>query len=90
MNIKEKERKRAVFLHCAGPGVQDIFDILEDTGDDVKGTAKKLVEYFQLRKHHLFVIYKFQQFFQEKEESSEFKEIQFYSLPFGQVVAVMY
>ena len=32
MNIKEKERKRAVFLYCAGPRVQDIFDALEDAG----------------------------------------------------------
>ena len=32
MNIKEKERKREVFLHCAGPRVQDIFDALEDAG----------------------------------------------------------
>lgn len=32
MNIKEKERKREVFLHCAGPRVHDIFDALEDTG----------------------------------------------------------
>ena len=55
-------------MHCAGPRVQDIFDILEDTRDDVKGTEKKLVEYFQSRKHHLFIIYKFQQF-QEKGES---------------------
>ena len=32
MNIKEKERKRALFLHCAEPRLQDIFDALEDTG----------------------------------------------------------
>ena len=26
MNIKDKARKRELFLHCAGPKVQDIFD----------------------------------------------------------------
>ena len=26
MNIKDKARKRALFLHCAGQKVQDIFD----------------------------------------------------------------
>ena len=56
MNIKEKGRKRAVFLHCAGPRVQDIFDILEDTGDDFETVAKKLMEYFEPRKHFLFNI----------------------------------
>ena len=29
MNIKDKARKRALFLHCAGQKVQDIFDTLE-------------------------------------------------------------
>ena len=57
MNIKEKGRKRAVFLHRAGPRVQDIFDILEDTGDDFETAAKKLMEYFEPRKHLLFNIY---------------------------------
>ena len=31
VNIKDKARKRALFLHCAGPKVQDMFDTLEDT-----------------------------------------------------------
>ena len=57
MNIREKGRNRAVFLHCAGPRVQDIFDILEDTGDDFETAAKKLMEYFEPRKHHLFKMY---------------------------------
>ena len=57
MNIKEKGRKRAVFLHFAGPRVQDIFDILVDTGDDFETVAKKLMEYFEPRKHLLFNIY---------------------------------
>ena len=29
LNIKDKGRKRALFLHCARPKVQDIFDTLE-------------------------------------------------------------
>ena len=59
MNMKEKERKRAVFLHCAGPRVQDMFDILEDTGDDFETAAKQLMEYFEPRKHLLFNITSF-------------------------------
>lgn len=69
MNIKEKERKRVVLLHCALPRVQDILDILEDTGDDFETAAKKVMEYFEPRKHLLFNIYQFQQLSQEKEES---------------------
>ena len=69
MNIKDKARKRALCLHCAGPKVQDIFDTLEDTGEDFETVAEKLVEYFEPRKHHLFNIYQFRQLIQEKEES---------------------
>ena len=65
MNIKEKERKRVVLLHCALPRVQDILDILEDTGDDFETAAKKVMEYFEPRKHLLFNIYQFQQLSQE-------------------------
>ena len=69
MNIKDKARKRALFLHCAGQKVQDIFDTLEDTGEDFETAAEKLMEYFEPRKHHLFNIYQFRQLIQEKEES---------------------
>ena len=34
-------------MDCARPKVQDIFDTLEDIGDDFETTAKKLMEYFQ-------------------------------------------
>ena len=42
-----KRKERAVFLDCARPRVQDIFDTLEDIGDDFETTAKKLMEYFR-------------------------------------------
>ena len=69
INIKDTARKRALFLHCAGPKVQDIFDTVEDTSEDFETTADKLMEYFEQRKHHLFDIYQFRQLTQEKEES---------------------
>ena len=59
MNIKDKARKRALFLHCAGQKVQDIFDTLKDTGEDFETAAEKLMEYFEPKKHHLFNIYQF-------------------------------
>ena len=69
MNTKDKARKRALFLHCAGPKVQDIFDTLEDTGEDFETTGEKLLEYFEHKRHRLFSIYQFRQLAQEEEES---------------------
>ena len=69
MNIKDKARKRALFLHCAGPKVQDIFDTLEDTGEDFETAGEKLLEYFEPKRHRLFSIYQFRQLVQEEEES---------------------
>ena len=64
---QDKARKRALFLHCAGP--KDIFDTLEDTDEDFETAAEKLMKYFEPRKHHLLNIYQFRQLTQEKEES---------------------
>ena len=52
MNIKDKARERTLFLHCAGPKVQDIFDTLEDTGEEFETSPEKLMEYFKPRKQH--------------------------------------
>ena len=68
---QDKARKRALFLHCAGPKVQDTFDTLKDTGEDFETAAEKLIKYFEPRKHHLFNIYQFRQLTQEKEESND-------------------
>ena len=56
-------------MHCAGPKIQEIFDALEDTGEDFEIAAEKLMDFFERRKHHLFNIYQFWQLTQEKEES---------------------
>ena len=42
MDIKDNARKRALFLHTAGFKVQDIFETLEDTGDDFETATTKL------------------------------------------------
>ena len=69
MNIKDKARKRALCLHCAGPEVQDIFDILENTAEDFKTAGEKLLQYFEPKRHNPFSIYQFRQLIQEEEES---------------------
>ena len=54
MNIKDKARNRALFLHCAGPKVpQDIFEKLDNTGEDFETAAEKLPEYFEPKRHCL-------------------------------------
>lgn len=65
--MKDKER-RAIFIHCVGTKVQDIFDMLEETGEDLETAGKKLQEYFEPKKHQLYNIYQFQQTVQEQDE----------------------
>ena len=50
LKFTRKARRRALFSHCAGPKVQDIFDTREDTGEDFETAADKLLEYFQTKK----------------------------------------
>ena len=42
----DKKQQRQLLLHSAVPEVQDIFDTLTDTGDDIDKAKKKLLEYF--------------------------------------------
>ena len=65
IDVKDKARKHAIFLHC----VQDIFDRLEETGEDLETACKKLQEYFEPKKHTLYNIYKFRQIMQEVDKS---------------------
>ena len=39
---KDKARKRAIFLQCAGREVQDIFDTIEETDENVVTACKKV------------------------------------------------
>jgi hypothetical protein len=71
IDIKDKARKRALFLHTAGFKVQDILDTLEDTGDDFETAAGKLAEYFQPKKNSLYNIYQFRQIQQEQDETCD-------------------
>ena len=53
IDIKDKARRRTLFLHTAKFNVQDILDTLDDTGDDFETAAGKLAEYFQPKKNNL-------------------------------------
>jgi hypothetical protein len=49
-NITDDRQKRAMLLYQAGPDTQDIFDTLEDTGEDYNTAKGKLDEYFAPKK----------------------------------------
>ena len=53
-DIKDKARKRALFLHLAGPKVETILATLPDTGEknDFDTAEQKLTEYFAQKKQH--------------------------------------
>ncbi|XP_071124184.1 uncharacterized protein [Mytilus edulis] len=65
MNIKDKVRQRALHLHYAGEEVNDIFDTLQETGEDYDTALTKLTEYFAPKKNVEYEIYKFRQAKQE-------------------------
>ena len=48
MGIEDAKQKRAVLLHYSGPEVDEIFDTLEDTGEDkdYKKAVEKLTAHF--------------------------------------------
>ena len=57
-NIKDDKQKRAMLLYQAGQETQDIFETLEDTGDDYV-TAKS--KYFSPKKNIDYEIFQFVQ-----------------------------
>ena len=59
--ITDKKQQRAVFLHLAGPEVQDIFETLEDTGTDLDTALMKLTAYFEPRKNIPFERHNFRE-----------------------------
>ena len=69
MNITEDKQKRALMLHYAGLGVDEIFNTLEDTGDDYKTAVEKLIEYFTPQTNTPYEVYNFRQARQRDDES---------------------
>ena len=69
--ITDKKQQRAVLLHLAGPEVQDIFETLEDTGNDLDTAITKLTAYFQPQKNIPFERHNFRQTTQLQGETIE-------------------
>ena len=47
LNIKDDKQKRALLLNQAGEATQEIFETLEETGEDYKTAKAKLDEYLR-------------------------------------------
>jgi len=68
VGVEKDERKWAIFLHLAGPKVQEIFKTLSDTGTDLETAIEKLDEYFLPKRNIAFERHVFRQ---AKQEDSE-------------------
>ena len=69
LEIKDKKRQRALLLHYAGEDVNEIFDTLTDTGEDIATAKLKLKEYFAPKKNTEYEVYRFRQTKQSPEET---------------------
>ena len=59
--MKDDAKKRAFLLYQVGEATQEIFDTLEETGDDCKTAIEKLDEYFTPKKNVDYEIFQFRQ-----------------------------
>ena len=69
--ISDKKQQRAVLLHLAGSEVQDIFETLEETGNDLDTALSKLTAYFEPQKNIPFERHNFRQTKQLQGETIE-------------------
>ena len=53
------KRQRALLLHYAGEDVNEIFDTLTDTGEDIATAKLKLKKYFASKKNTEYEVYRF-------------------------------
>ena len=69
LDIKDKKRQRALLLHYAGEDVNEIFDTLTDTGEDIATAKLKLKEYFAPKANTEYEVYRFRQAKQSPKET---------------------
>ncbi|XP_044166850.1 uncharacterized protein K02A2.6-like [Acropora millepora] len=69
-------RKRALLLHYSGPEVDEIFDTLEDTGEDkdYKKAVEKLTAHFNPQVNTTYEVYNFRKAQQNEDADKEIKE----------------
>ncbi|VDI15600.1 Hypothetical predicted protein, partial [Mytilus galloprovincialis] len=65
----DSKRQRALLLHYAGEDVNEVFDTLDNTGEDFAAAKHKLTAYFAPKKNTEYEIYKFRQAKQTSDET---------------------
>ena len=68
---ENKIQRRALLLHCAGPDVQDIFDVLPDTGEpkEYEKAEKALNDYFVTQVNIPYERHQFREMSQREDET---------------------
>ena len=71
VGIEDAKQKRALLLHYSGPEVDEIFDTLEDTGEDkdYKKAVEKLTTHFNPQVNTTYEVYNFREAQQNEGES---------------------
>ena len=71
LDINSAKRKRALLLHYAGPKVDEIFDTLQETGEDedYDRAVAALNKYFEPKSNSMYEVYIFRQGKQEPGET---------------------
>ena len=71
MGISDDKRNRALLLHNSGPGVDEIFDTLQDVGEDkdYEKAVEKLTAHFSPRVNVTYEVHNFRQAKQEDGET---------------------
>ena len=71
MGIEDAKQKRALLLHYSGSEVDEIFDTLEDTGEDkdYKKAVEKLTAHFNPQVNTTYEVYNFRKAQQNEGES---------------------
>ena len=72
MKIEDKKQQRAMLLHFAGDRVYDIFETLEDTGDDYAAAKAALTAHFAPSQNKDYAIYTFRQSAQGSETTDQY------------------
>ena len=69
--IADEKRQRALLLHYGGQDIYDIYETLENTGEDFTTLKTKLTEHFEPKKNKEYAVYVFRQAKQTDGESMD-------------------
>ena len=69
MNITNDKQKRVLLLYPAGEAIQEILEMLPETGEDCATAQAKLDKYFSPKKNVDYLVFQFHQAVQQPGET---------------------